>query len=204
MEEVVALSNAQQLVAEADALWPRHLYAATLRRKRVLVFGASSVHLDALLLARHGAHVTVLDGDEANLRAFRVLLEAAAVDEAYVDLAHHTGAAYLDTLGREYDAVVVLDRRVSVSAYSNPGQVGSELTYTRTAVATLPPLIRERAGLSVAVRYARTLRSPTKQAVSRNPWLDPRVYSVTRNLFMGPPCSAALSLTPANASLGVQ
>ena len=55
----------------------------------------------------------VLDSSELNLEAFQMLVDATDLDSAYLDMSHYTGRAMLDTLSREYDAVVVLDRRVA-------------------------------------------------------------------------------------------
>jgi len=107
--EFAAVFVAHQKRSAAANLWPRMMYTQTFAGKRVLAVGAGMTHYEAVIFAQMKAIVTVLDTELANLKVMERLLNASGVSQANLILALYTGADMLPTLGREFDAVLVLD-----------------------------------------------------------------------------------------------
>jgi hypothetical protein len=54
--------------------------------------------------------VTVIDPEEVNLKVMQRLLDLSGISPLYLNLVHYNGPDMIATLGREFDAVLVLDR----------------------------------------------------------------------------------------------
>mmetsp|Transcript_713 Transcript_713/g.1514 ORF Transcript_713/g.1514 Transcript_713/m.1514 type:complete len:161 (-) Transcript_713:125-607(-) len=67
------------------------------------------MHHEPLLMAQAGARVTVIDTDIDNLKVLHRLQNASGVDGRHLNLVHLASADAILTLGREFDAVLILD-----------------------------------------------------------------------------------------------